>query len=296
MTNTPDTAAGRSWLPSFLLAIVLAAIVVAYSASCSQVEKGPSSGELDDAEIGKRLRAASMLDIAKSYTQTFESQAALADFAVCEVSSDVSPTKMILKNGRLEIDVTPLDVVKTADDGTTYTETTRPRSVVWLNKPLPHAFELEFEVEALSMPQDLNFFFAGNGKNLHGSYEVVVGGQNNSKNGVYIWLPEDLYDYDAYRQKVGGSREMLPLRKGERYTMRLERDGLRIKIYVNGTMIMDAKDSEVIDTLAGPRSIAPILEDGNRYIGFSSWEHRIAIDNIRIKELAPNQTFKAGAN
>jgi hypothetical protein len=38
--------------------------------------------------------------------------------------------------------------------------------------------------------------------------------------------------------------------------------------------------------------VAPRFEDDLRYIGFSTWDNEIAIDNLKIREIEPHSSLK----
>lgn len=271
--------------PAFaLFAGLMMAGIAMISAGCQPTGSSTSS-RASQQERADRLVAESQLEIVRTYRQAFETEAALSDFESAPVTLTAGTTTASIEGGRL---ILAGAVAEWTPEGVESPIATNPRGILWLDKPLPHLVEIEFEIEALDKPMDFNCIIAGNGESASG-YEIVIGGHDNTKNGIYLYLPAELDGAGFSREKIGGSREMLPLYKGTAYTVKIERDGAYLRTYLNDTLIMEIEDEFSYQTPDGTEVVvAPVVDDSLRYFAFSTWNNRVAIDNLSIREIEPN--------
>lgn len=163
------------------------------------------------------------------------------------------------------------------EDYTWFFEAARPRiqegrlysgslrnNPVWLTVPLPHDVSISFEVEATGREGDVKVEAFGNGRDHESGYIFIFGGWNNTLS-VLARLDEHGEDRKVRKDKK--------VELGRRYQMRIERRGQRISWYVDGELLLDWDDPEVL------------TGTGHDRFGFSAWESPAVFDNLRIEAL-----------
>jgi len=140
------------------------------------------------------------------------------------------------------------------------------RSILWLNKPIARNVQIEFDAECLEEPGDINCFICGNGKNYSG-YEVIIGGFNNEKVGVY---KSKVDGDDMERKRL--EREPFELEKKRVYTVKVKLYKGTIRVYVDNELLITATDND------------PIEDPEHRYFGLSTFQNVVRFDNLKIEK------------
>jgi len=139
------------------------------------------------------------------------------------------------------------------------------RSILWLDRDLAADVTISFDAECLDKAADINCFVYGNGRNYSG-YEVILGGFENTKVGIYKSGEEG---DPLQRRRLG--REPFELQKDRVYSIKIKKDRGTFHLYVDGDLLMTETDDEPID------------EDAC-YFGLSTWENVVRFDNFMIEK------------
>lgn len=142
---------------------------------------------------------------------------------------------------------------------------------LWLRRTLPHDVRIEFDVRSESPEGDIKVEVFGDGVSkattasyTATSYVVIFGGWHNRLN-VLARMNEHGDD------RVEGIR--MPVEKGTRYHMKIERRGATITAWVDGQELYSLTDP---DPLYGP---------GHDHFAFNNWETEVYFDNLTIEAL-----------
>lgn len=142
---------------------------------------------------------------------------------------------------------------------------------VWLQKPLPHDFKIEFDAWTTTDEGDIKVEVAGDGKSFARSlsyvatgYVVIFGGWNNSLNAIVR-----RNEHGSDRQTVREPR----VAAGQRYHFTLTRVGSELRWELDGREILAFDDFD------------PLRGEGQDHFAFSGWLTEVHFDNLIIEAL-----------
>jgi hypothetical protein len=141
-------------------------------------------------------------------------------------------------------------------------------SVLWLDRPLPRDFQVDFEAECLDNGGNINCFLYGNGKDFSG-YEVQIGSSSNKK----IALTKIAREGDDKGHKRLG-RTPFSVVKNRPYTVKIKVYRGTFRVYVNDELLITQSDPKMT------------YEGELRYFGFSSRGNVVRFDNLKIEKKA----------
>ena len=139
---------------------------------------------------------------------------------------------------------------------------------IWLNKPLSDNVEIEYVAEALQTGNDLNCIIAGNTKSWSG-YPILIGGYGGTR--CRIGIAEIRNEDEHHHRNLRETPYTIEAKR--EYTVNVRRMPDRIIVSIDGEEIMRSERTELTHTIE------------NQFFGFFSWDNRIAIKKLTIKDL-----------
>ena len=143
---------------------------------------------------------------------------------------------------------------------------------IWLKTPLSNHFEAEYEVEGLVAGNDLNCIVAGDGKKWSG-YVVITGGHGGSKARVGVAYINDI---DEIHHKPLRSTPFIT-EPNKTYLIKVTRTPDQIIMNIDGEDVLHTNKEDLIHNT------------NNQYFGFFTWDNKIKINSLKIKDLREEQ-------
>ena len=142
---------------------------------------------------------------------------------------------------------------------------------LWLTRPLPDDFRVDFDTWTEGDEGDIKVEFAGDGESaatrmnyIASGYVLIFGGWNNSVSGIF-------------RQSEHGRAKQVTdaftVEAGRRYHVTITRVGGSIRWELNGREVVSYEDAR------------PLVGPGYQHFAFSGWESRVHFDNLVIRAL-----------
>lgn len=153
------------------------------------------------------------------------------------------------------------------EDGEVVSVTAKNRNLVLSGIELPQNGIVELTMWSESEGVDVKFNLWGDGKiHDHGDgYSFILGGWSNR-----VSVISKLHEHEKKRSEEKKTR----LQKGERYKVKVVRNGSKIKWFVNDKLFLDYSDEDPLK-----------VEKGFKRLSFGNWKSEVHFDDLRIYEL-----------